>query len=703
MPERELINGRYRLISVIGQGAMGAVWRGRDEMLGRDVAIKKIILSADLDEDEHAELKALAMREARATAALNHPGVITVFDVIEHDQAPVIVMELIEGESLAEILRTNVRLPWKRVAEIGAAMADALREAHAAGIVHRDLKPANVLVAGRRVVITDFGIAQRSGELTAADPGDVTGTPAFMAPEQAENAAASPAADLWALGATLFNATEGVPPFQGPDYASVLLLLLSQDPPRPRNAGPLTPLITALLSRDPARRPSAEPVTEELATILRDGTTVPVSPASAPMPSVPNAAAPPLGFPAKNTGSAAAPGIPRASGNRPNRSQAPPLMPLRYSTRSNARRGILVGLSAVGLIAALVSAFVGIARLDARRWSHPAPAGGVAARKTGPALTGSMAFSPDGDMLAVGEALPNGPANFVEMLNAPDHVRLGTIALGELYPVSLVFSSDGGRLAVGGLDGSIDVWDVATRTRIAEMSVVPTDFVEDDVFGLQFSKDGKSLFICDDADQYGKWKISHDEMTLTFISGYREKCRALSPDGRTFTDLDSSYGELKLWKHVGGHLKSTLLAAPFQSFTAAVSNDVFSPDGKTLAITRYDPKSIDGHSGPGVVEIWDVASHTRLVSHDITLYKGGGLAFSRDGRTLATAESTGDVTLWKLGGYQAGKKISGQSRTGPDSLAFSGDLLAVGGADGLIRLYDLNTDRLVMSWPAGGG
>jgi serine/threonine protein kinase len=107
-------------------------------------------------------------REARATARLSHPGVVTVFDVLEHDDAPVIVMELIEGETLAEILRQRVRLPWRRVAEIGAAMVDALREAHAAGIVHRDLKPANVLVVGRRIVITDFGIAQRSGERTAA-------------------------------------------------------------------------------------------------------------------------------------------------------------------------------------------------------------------------------------------------------------------------------------------------------------------------------------------------------------------------------------------------------------------------------------------------------------------------------------------------------------------------------------------------------
>ena len=137
--------------------------------------------------------------------------------------------------------------------------------------------------------------------------------------------------------------------------------------------------------------------------------------------------------------------------------------------------------------------------------------------------------------------------------------------------------------------------------------------------------------------------------------------------------------------------------------TAAVSNDVFSPDGKTLAATRYAPDSSDGHSGPGVVEIWDVASHTRITAHDMTLYRGGGLAFSRDGGTLAAIESSGDIILWKLGGYQAGKKIPAQFEGGPGNLVFSGEFLAVGGNDDLIRLYDLSTDRLVMSRPAGQG
>ena len=688
MPERELINGRYRLISVIGQGAMGTVWRGRDEMLGRDVAIKKIILSVDLDEREHAELKALAMEEARATAVLNHPGVITVFDVIEHDQAPVIVMELIEGESLAEILRTRVLLPWRRVAEIGVAMADALAVAHEAGIVHRDLKPANVLVAGRRVVITDFGIARRSGERTAGRPGEASGTPAFMAPEQAENAAASPAADLWSLGATLFNAVEGKPPFEGPNYASVLLLLLTQEPPVPQRAGPLTPLITSLLGKNPERRPSIDQVTEDLATALRAEAT--------PAPAV-RAPQPPAPAPAGNAAPATTTGT-QAPSPAP-----PPLLPLKRPPRSAGRNGILAALGVVALIGLLVFLSPAHARFGAHQPSRSLPADGVGVRKNAATLTGPLAFSPKGDLLAAGETLPVLSGTAVELFDAPNHARQGTFPVGGHGLAALTFSPDGSRLAIADDSGGVGVWDIATRKRIAATTVNPSGgTTTDDLNTLEFSRDGKSLLTCDGNGRYGKWTIADDKPTLKTIPGIGVQCRALSPDGTTYTAYTESSGELTLWKETDGHLKPTVLPAPWPSTTATVSSTVFSPDGRTLAVTRYDPAgSQTKESGPGVVELWDVSSHTRLATHDLTLYKGAGLAFTPDGKTLAATAADGDITLWKLGVYQASDTIESQFEGGPDTLAFSHQFLAAAGNDNTIRLWDLKTTHLVTTWPAG--
>ena len=228
-----LIAGRYRLARVVGAGGMGRVWLGRDELIDRAVAIKELLLPPGLDDAERVALGQRAMREARAAGRLNHPGIVTVHDVVEHNGVPLIVMEFVRGESLGDVIRDRGGLSVEQVAAIGTAIVDALRAAHEAGIVHRDLKPANVLLAGDRVVITDFGIARLLGDAQLTTSGVILGSPAYMAPEQANSQPSTPASDLWSLGATLYAAVEGRPPFEGADVMATLAAVLTKDPRPP--------------------------------------------------------------------------------------------------------------------------------------------------------------------------------------------------------------------------------------------------------------------------------------------------------------------------------------------------------------------------------------------------------------------------------------------------------------------------------------
>ena len=267
MEPGELVAGRYRVVSVVGRGAMGVVWLARDERLQRDVAIKELRLDTDVDGDAAGDAVQRTMREGRIGARLRHPNAIAVHDVVMHDGMPCLVMEYLPAESLAEVAATRGGLPPGDVAAIGAQVAAALAEAHANGVVHRDVKPDNVLLtADGTAKITDFGVSRAAGLASVTATGILAGTPAYLAPEVANGADADARSDVFSLGATLYAAIEGAPPFGLEDNAIALLHKVARDPVvPPRRAGPLTDLLLWLLRRDPAERPTMRVAHEALA------------------------------------------------------------------------------------------------------------------------------------------------------------------------------------------------------------------------------------------------------------------------------------------------------------------------------------------------------------------------------------------------------------------------------------------------------
>ncbi|KMS67360.1 serine/threonine protein kinase [Streptomyces viridochromogenes] len=274
-PNGRVIGGRYRLIERIGSGGMGTVWRALDELVDREVAVKQPRLPGDPEDAAHQRAAHRLYREARAAARVEHPSAVAIHDVVVEDTLPWIVMELVRGESLHELLRRGP-VEATEAARIGLAVLGALRAAHAVGIVHRDVKPANVLLGPhRRVVLTDFGIAHIQGEESLTVSGEFVGSLEFIAPERMSGRGAGPASDLWSLGVLLYAAVEGWSPFRRTTLESTLAAILAADPPEPKQAGPLGPLIVRLLVKDPERRPDAAEVGAVLEAVA-EGWPVPV-------------------------------------------------------------------------------------------------------------------------------------------------------------------------------------------------------------------------------------------------------------------------------------------------------------------------------------------------------------------------------------------------------------------------------------------
>ncbi|MFF5177440.1 protein kinase [Micromonospora sp. NPDC000316] len=255
----QLVADRYRLLSPLGQGGMGRVWKARDEVLHRDVAIKELVPPPGLTDEERREMRERSLREARAIARLNHVNVVRIFDVLRTDGDPWIVMEYVASKSLQDTLAEDGPVTPARAVEIGLGVLGALNAAHKAGVMHRDVKPGNVLLGDDgRVVLTDFGLATIPGDPNVTRTGMVLGSPAYISPERAREGTAGPEADLWSLGATLYAAVEGKSPYARPSAIATLAALATEPMPPPKNAGPLKPVLNGLLRKDPTERITAE-------------------------------------------------------------------------------------------------------------------------------------------------------------------------------------------------------------------------------------------------------------------------------------------------------------------------------------------------------------------------------------------------------------------------------------------------------------
>jgi serine/threonine protein kinase len=289
-PQTHVVGGRYSLEHVLGQGGMGTVWLATDLVLERQVAVKEVTFPLHVTDEERAVLRERTMREARAAGQLEHPHVTTVYDVVEEGGKPWLVMKHVAARSLQEVIEERGPLPPADVARIGLHVLDALGAAHALGIVHRDVKPANVLVGpDGSGCLTDFGIATTTGDSSLTTQGALIGSPSYMAPERAHGEDPRPPVDLWSLGATLYAAVEGRPPFDAGDSMATLLSVVSEHPAPMLRAGPLEPVLRGLLTKDPAQRSTEATARAGLAAVAEGrapagAATSPVPPPPAPAP-----------------------------------------------------------------------------------------------------------------------------------------------------------------------------------------------------------------------------------------------------------------------------------------------------------------------------------------------------------------------------------------------------------------------------------
>ncbi|MFI1162290.1 serine/threonine-protein kinase [Streptomyces sp. NPDC020801] len=410
-----VIAGRYRLEARLGRGGMGVVWRATDQLLGRRVAVKELPLDETLSAEEARLQRDRTLREARAVAQLRHPHIIVVHDIVEDDERPYIVMELIDGGSLADRIAGRGPVDVAEGARIGIALLSALRTAHEAGVLHRDIKPANVLLESGtdRVVLTDFGIAQVAGATTLTETGSFVGSPEYTAPERMSGARTGPSSDLWSLGALLCTALSGESPFRRDSLGGILHAVVVDEIRPPAQAGPILPVVRGLLERDPERRLAAAEAERMLRAFLESGRT-PQPPAryTPTQHDVPRSAVPatPPPSPGEASGASGASGV-----------------PARHSTR-----GVLV---AALLVAAMAGAGVSAVALLMQGGGGGGGTPATSAPRTGPSAGSASRSSSSVTSPSPSSTRPTGPSSTATVTRPASSAADGPTAPSGYHPV----------------------------------------------------------------------------------------------------------------------------------------------------------------------------------------------------------------------------------------------------------------------------
>ncbi len=495
-----VVADRYRLVKMIGAGGMGVVWEAWDERLHRSVALKLLRTRPELTDEERESATRRAMREARLTAGLHHPHAVPVFDVVEHEGQPGLVMQLIDSTPLSTLLQEHGVFTPAETARVGAQVGSALAAAHHRRIVHRDVKPANILIReDGSAMISDFGIAYALGDANLTATGLMYGTPAYLAPEVARGEPSSFASDVFSLGSTLFAMLEGAPPF-GTEANAIAMLhrVASGDLPTPTRAGPLEPLLLDMLSPEPKWRPDMKRVVAELTELERDldaeppaetgeadgaSPTIPIAGAAATIPDAePRAPTERLDeAPSAPTGPTermtAAPLFPWMTDSPPAPEPATAPEPDRPG-RHRRRTGVLIGaLAAVGLLV-----LAGVLLLS----SLQQPDGGTAAGPTDePSATtepsAPESTPPDTEAEAPPPAEPSpeptpepepqtGEERAIAMLT--DYY---SIVPGDLDRAWTMMTEDYQVNHVGGRDAFEDFWGDVTSVTISDVSAEAPD------------------------------------------------------------------------------------------------------------------------------------------------------------------------------------------------------------------------------------
>ncbi|GAA3212443.1 serine/threonine-protein kinase [Actinocorallia longicatena] len=607
-----LVAGQYRLIEKIGRGGFGVVWRAHDERLDREVAVKELYLPAYLAEGQRKERRTRSLREARSAARIDHRGAVTVYDVVEEDDCPFIVMEYLKGRSLEDIIKEDGPLPVEQVAEIGLQLLEVLRAAHASGVVHRDVKPSNVIITAKRAVLTDFGIATIEGDTSITQSGFVMGAPAYCSPERAKGDRAEAPSDLWSLGATLYYAVEGHQPFPGTNANQVFHAILTA-PHRPcHRAGLLGPLLDGLLIKEIGQRLTASDTALLLAGATQSGT-------------------------------------PREQVTLPSR-------PRRAAKLRRARRSRY--FAPIVTLAVLSAGALFWTGRDTppdtvrARAEQPVPALPEAAGKllTGASSVRSLAVSPDGATLAVGT-----DGKSVQLWDPHAQHRLAVLKGPQYATFGLAFSPDGKHLAASGYDAPAFLWN------LPDLDASKLMLALDQKNSLAFSPDSAKLTIAGNS-LLSEWSVRTHKRTTTpakteggpfaiaisrqgdvarvGVEGvYLERRRLaespgvlpvvrFSPDGRWLA-VGGDTGKIMLWKD---GVRQKTLSGTGKTIQAIA----FSPDGTMLACADGDTVKLWNSEGMAVLPGTVKASATVTA-----------VAFWADDR-LAVATESERVELWKI-------------------------------------------------------